>query len=286
MPPISDSTAPALAGTEAQPESMKRLGQSSWLAEVWEYRELLFFFIWRDVKIKYKQSVLGISWAILQPVFTVAVFTLFFGRLAKLPSDGAPYPIFFYSAVLPWTYLATGIAGASSSLIANANLITKVYFPRYVLPASSVLSGLVDFFVATTVLLVMMWHYEMAFSPKLVLWPFLVLVLSMLAIGVGMWLAALSVRYRDVKYVLPFFIQAWMFISPVIYPVSLVPERYRFLLFLNPAGGVLDAFRASVLSERSVDWPGLWLSTALTLAVFALGAWYFRKTERDFADVI
>ncbi len=267
-------------------KALKPLGKTSWFSELWAYRELFFFMIWRNIKIKYKQSVLGIGWAILQPVCTMLIFTLFFGRLAKLPSEGAPYPIFFYSALLPWTFFASALSGTGNSLVANTNLITKVYFPRIIIPASSVLSGLLDLAVASSVLFVMMWYYSVPVSMELLAWPLLMVPLVLLALGVGMTLAALNVRYRDVKYTLPFIIQAWMFLSPVIYPTSMVPEKYRVLMFLNPTGGIIDAFRASVLDTRTINWGGFGISTAVTLIIFSIGLWYFRKTEREFADII
>jgi lipopolysaccharide transport system permease protein len=260
--------------------------RGEWLQEFWRYRELFYFLVWRDVKIRYKQTVLGAAWAIIQPFFIMIIFTLFFGRLAKMPSDGIPYPVFSYSALVPWTYFAGALALAGNSLVGNANLITKVYFPKVTIPASAVLSGLVDFAIASVVLLGMMVYYRIQLSWGLLLWPVLVVPLVLLALGVGMFLAALNVKYRDVKYTIPFIVQLWLFLSPIIYPTSIIPERFRTLIALNPISGIIEAFRASLLPTRQVDWQLLSVSVAVTLFIFTLGALYFMKTERNFADVV
>lgn len=257
-----------------------------WLREVWRYRELLAFFIWRDISVKYKQTLFGVAWAVLQPLFTMIVFTIFFGRVAKMPSEGIPHPIFYYSALLPWTFLANALNSSGNCLISNENLITKVYFPRLALPASAVLSGLLDMVIASSLLIVMMWLYEVPVTSELAYWPIFVVPLTILALGVGMILSALNVRYRDIKYVLPFLIQIWLFISPVIYSTSLIPERLRFLVVLNPAAGIIDAFRASVVPGRDLDWSAFGISSLASVFVFLLGLAYFRKTERAFADII
>jgi len=258
----------------------------TWLRELWLYRELFYFLVWRDVKVKYKQSLLGIGWAVIQPLFAMVIFTLFFGRLANVPSEGVPYPVFSYAALLPWTYFAGAIALAGNSLVSNANMVNKVYFPRVALPVSSVLSGLVDFAVASVFLVVLMLYYDIAFSWMLLLIPLLVGALVVLAAGVGMFFAALHVRYRDVKYALPFLIQLWMFVTPVIYPVSMIPDRYKGVFALNPVSGIIDGFRACILPGRSFDLTVLGISLAVTAAVFVSGALYFRQTERWFADII
>lgn len=260
--------------------------KTEWLREFWHYRELFYFLVWREVKIRYKQTVLGGTWAIIQPFFTMIVFTLFFGRLAKMPSDGIPYPIFSYSALLPWIYFSVALANAGNSLISNANLITKVYFPRATIPASAVLSGLVDFGIASVVLLGLMGYYRVQPSWELLLWPVLIAPLVLLAIGVGMILAALNVRYRDIRYAIPFCIQLWLFVTPIIYPTSIIPERFRILSAFNPLSGIIEAFRASLLPSRYIDWPLLGISAFMTLFIFALGTIYFRKTERTFADIV
>jgi lipopolysaccharide transport system permease protein len=257
-----------------------------WLREAWEYRELFYFFVWRDIKVKYKQSLLGAGWAVIQPLFTMIIFTLFFGRLANVPSDGVPYPVFSYAALLPWTLFASSISLAANSLVSNSGMINKVYFPRLALPVSSVLSGLLDFAIASILLIALMIYYDIRFTWWLLLMPVLVAALVVLSTGVGMFLAALQVRYRDIKYVLPFVVQIWLFVTPVIYPITLVPERFRPLMALNPVAGIIDAFRACVFPSRSFDLPLIGISAATTLAVFLLGVTYFRRTERWFADII
>ena len=255
-------------------------------AEVWRYRELLFFLVWRDVKIRYKQTLLGAAWAVLQPFLTMVVFSVFFGRLAKIPTDGIPHPIFWYSALLPWTYFSSALVNAGNSLVSNRDLITKVYFPRVILPASTVFSGLVDFLVATLVLIGLMVYYKIAPSWGILVWPLAVVTLILLALGVGMFLAALNVRFRDIKYALPFGVQLLLFLTPIIYPSSIVPERFQVLLSLNPLTGIIEACRASLLPTHSVDWSMLGVSIAVTVGLFLVGAIYFERTQRSFADVI
>ena len=254
--------------------------------ELWRYRELFFFFVWRDIKVRYKQTLLGGAWAIIQPFFTMLVFTLFFRRLANMPSDGIPYPIFSYSALLPWTYFSMAIKSAGNSVVTNKDLITKVYFPRVTMPAAATFSGLLDFAIASGVLLLMMLYYSVRPSWGLLLWPVLVLPLVMLALAVGMIFAAVNVKYRDIKYALPFFIQLWLFLTPIIYPTSIVPERFRFLVALNPLTGIIEAFRASLLPTRAVDWGLLGISVAIIVGLLAIGTAFFRKTERAFADIV
>jgi lipopolysaccharide transport system permease protein len=256
------------------------------LKELKEYRELLYFLTKRDIKVRYKQTVLGGLWAVIQPVFTMAVFTLFFGRLAKIPSDGIPYPIFVYAGLLPWTYFANALSMSGNSLVGNSNLITKVYFPRLIIPLSSALAGLLDFFIAMLILFAMMIYYHFIPGPVMLLFPFLVALTFLCAVGVGLWLSALNVQYRDVRYVIPFLIQLWLFLSPVIYPISMVEEKYQWLLALNPMGGVINAYRASLLGHRPLDWDLLGLSTAIIFMLFLSGLYYFRKMEKHFADVV
>lgn len=260
--------------------------KNEWIKEFWRYRELFYFLVWRDVKVRYKQTVLGAAWAIIQPFFTMVVFTLFFGKLAKMPSDGIPYPIFSYSALLPWTYFSMALTNSGNSLVGSANLITKVYFPRAIVPASSALSGLVDFAIASVVLLGMMVYYRIQPSLGLLLWPVLIIPLVLLALGVGMILAALNVNYRDIRYVIPFGVQLWLFVTPIIYPTSIIPERFRALIAFNPLVGIIEAFRASILPTREMNWQILGISVAATLFIFVLGALYFRKVERTFADIV
>jgi len=256
------------------------------LKEIKEYRELLYFLTKRDIKVRYKQTVLGGLWAVIQPVFTMVVFTLFFGRLAKIPSDGIPYPIFVYAGLLPWTYFANALSNSGNSLVGSANLITKVYFPRLIVPASASLAGLLDFFIAMLVLGVMMVYYQVIPGFSIFLFPVLVGLTLLCSLGVGLWLSALNVQYRDIRYVIPFLVQIWMFMSPVIYPVSMVNKKYQWLLALNPMGGVIKAYRASLLGHQPIDWSLLSLSTAIILMLFISGLYYFRSMERVFADVV
>lgn len=257
-----------------------------WLSEFVRYRELFFFLVWRDVKIRYKQTLLGASWAILQPFFLMVVFTFIFGRIAKVDTEGAPYPVFAYAALVPWTYFQYAVPLAGNSLISNTGLISKVYFPRAIIPASSALSGIVDFGVASVMLIVIMIYYHIPFTAEMLLWPVLLLPLVVFTTAIGMLLAALNVKFRDIKYTIPFFIQAMLFLSPVAYPADAVPERWSFLRHLNPLSGILDAFRASVLPTRTIDWGELGISIAATTVLFALASVYFYRTERYFADLI
>jgi lipopolysaccharide transport system permease protein len=255
------------------------------LRELWAYRELLFFLVWRDVKLRYKQAALGAAWAIIQPLFTMLLFTLFFGQLAGMPSDGIPYPLFAYAGLLPWTYFATAVTASGNSLVGNANLIGKVYFPRMAIPGAAVLASLVDFGVAFTVLAGLMAYYRVGLTWNFFLVPGLVLLLTLLALGVGMWMSALNVKYRDIRYVLPFLIQLWMFASPVIYPLSLVPGKWQWLLALNPLTGIIEGFRAAFLG-RVIDWAALALAAGTTLAFTVYAAYAFRRMEKGFADTI
>ena len=256
------------------------------LKEIWKYRELFYFLTKRDIKVRYKQTVLGGLWAVIQPVFTMIVFTLFFGKLAKVPSDGIPYPIFVYAGLLPWTYFANALSTSGNSLVGSANLITKVYFPRIIVPASASLAGLLDFFIAMVVLGILMIYYHFAPGYGILLFPALVALTFMCAVGVGLWLSALNVEYRDIRYAIPFLIQIWMFFSPVIYPVSMVGKKYQWLLALNPMGGVINAFRASLLGHQPIDWFLLSISATIILFLFFSGMYYFRKMEKTFADVV
>ena len=256
------------------------------LNELWEYRELLYFLIWRDVKVRYKQTALGATWAIIQPFFTMVVFSLFFGRLAKIPSDGIPYPIFSFAALVPWTFFANGLSQSSNSLVGSANLITKVYFPRLTIPIASVLSGVVDFALAFVVLLVMMLYYGVV--PTLnVLWLPLFLLLALItSLAVGLWLSALNVEYRDVRYVVPFITQFWLFVTPIAYPSSLLHEPWRTIYGLNPMVGVVEGFRWALLGTRNAPGPIIAVSSAAVLVILISGAFYFRKMEKTFADIV
>jgi lipopolysaccharide transport system permease protein len=254
--------------------------------ELGAYRELLYFLTKRDIKVRYKQTVLGGLWAVIQPVFTMVVFTLFFGHLAKIPSEGIPYPIFVYAGLLPWTYFANALSNSGNSLVGSSHLITKVYFPRLIVPASASLAGLLDFLIAMLVLGAMMVYYQFLPSSGIFLFPVLVALTFLCAVGVGLWLSALNVQYRDIRYAIPFLIQLWMFVSPVIYPMSMVGKKYQWLLALNPMGGVIKAYRASLLGHQPIDWALLSLSTAIIFLIFTSGLFYFRRMERYFADVV
>lgn len=255
------------------------------LSDLWAYRELLYFLAWRDVKVRYKQTVLGATWAILQPLLTMVVFTVLFGRLAHVPTDGEPYPIFSYTALLPWNFFVTAVTNSSNSLVANNSLITKVYFPRLVIPSAAVCAGLVDLAIASLMLIVMMPFYRIGFHWSLLMVAPLVLVTTVLAAGVGAWSAAMNVKYRDVRYALPFMIQILMFLTPIIYPASFVPARWRWVLSLNPLSGIIGGFRDGVFG-RPFHWSELTLSVVITGALAILAAVNFRHMEREFADII
>lgn len=257
--------------------------------DLWAYRELLYFLTWRDVRVRYKQTALGASWAILQPLAQMLLFTLFFGRLAKIPSDGLPYPLFAYVGLMPWTFFANAVTTSSNSLVVSSGLITKVYFPRLIMPAASVFAGLLDFACAFALFLGLMAWYRVPLTLNLLMAPVLLAMMVMLAFGVGAWLAALNVRYRDVRYVVPFLIQFWMFATPIIYPMSLVPERYRLLYALNPLAGIVEGLRVALVGGMNgarFDWASIAIAGAITAAVAIAGAYEFRRMERGFADVI
>ncbi len=254
------------------------------LREVWRYRELVYFLTWRDIKVRYKQTFLGAAWAILQPFLTMVVFTLFFGRLAHIPSDNVPYPIFSYAALLPWQLFSKALNDAGRSLVANRNMLTKVYFPRLVIPLASLLGGVVDFGIAFLVLLAMMAYYGIAPTARVwALVPFLLLAL-ITALGVGLWLSALNVLYRDVGYTLPFLTQAWMFITPIAYSSTLVPPKWRLLYALNPMAGVVNGFRWALLGTPTGPDASLAVSTAVAFLLLVSGLYFFRRMERQFAD--
>jgi lipopolysaccharide transport system permease protein len=256
------------------------------IAEFWRYRELLYFFAWRDIKVRYRQAFLGASWAVIQPLFSMVLFAGVFGRLAHMPSNGIPYPIFSYCALLPWTYFSVVIGLASNSVTNNHSLVTKVYFPRVLLPAGTALAGLLDFSIASLLLVGMLIYYHLKVTWLVLLTPLAVLLMVMLTLGVSMFLAAVSVRYRDVKYLLPFVIQLMLFATPIIYPITMVPARFRPILALNPCWGMVDSFRACLLPNQPIDLKLIGISIGLTFVVFAGGLFYFRKSEKTFADII
>jgi lipopolysaccharide transport system permease protein len=251
-----------------------------------DYRELLYFLTWRDIKVRYKQTALGAAWAILQPLLTMLVFTLFFGRLAKVPSDGIPYAMFAYTALVPWSFFANGLTQSSSSLVGSSNLITKVYFPRLLIPISAVVSGVVDFVLAFAVLLLLMVYYQVPPTLHVGFMPLFLLLAFITSLGAGLWLSALNVKYRDVRYVLPFVIQFWMFATPIAYSSTLLPQPWRTLYGLNPMVGVIDGFRWALLGASTAPGPIVAASSLTAIALLVGGAFYFRKVEKTFADIV
>jgi len=254
--------------------------------DIWEYRELLYFLVWRDIKVRYKQTVLGVAWAIIQPVFSMVIFSIFFGKLAQIRSDGIPYPLFSYTALVPWTFFANGMSQASNSLVGSANLITKVYFPRLVIPIAAVLAGIVDFLLAFVVLLGILVYFG-RFPTVAVIWlPLLILLAFITSLGVGLWLTALNVQFRDVRYSLSFLIQAWMFATPIVYPSSYLAEPWRTIYGINPMAGVVEGFRWALLGTNTMPGPMIMVSTLISLTLLVSGIIYFRHMENTFADVV
>jgi len=257
------------------------------LGELWEFRELLFFLTWRDVKVRYKQTLLGASWSIIQPFMTMVVFTIFFGRLAKISSDGLPQPIFYYTALVPWTFFSNGVADAANSLTSNSSLFTKVYFPRLAMPISDILGGLVDFSLAFIVLIGMMVFYHTPVTANILFLPLFLLLACVTALGVGLWLASVNVKYRDVRYAIPFLIQIWMFATPVAYPSSLIKNPLLLALYnLNPMAGVIEGFRWALLGVGQPPSLVTLISVAIALVIFISGLFYFRRMEKTFADIV
>lgn len=256
------------------------------LADVWAYRELLYFLIWRDIKVRYKQTVLGAGWAILQPFFTMVIFSIFFGRLAQMPSDGVPYPIFAYAALVPWTFFANGLTQAVNSVVGGSSLIKKVYFPRIILPIAAVLAGVVDFLFAFAVLVGMALYYGVLPSWRILTLPWFVAMVVMAALSVALWLSALNVQYRDIRYIAPFIVQVWLFATPIAYPSSLLSEPWRTVYGINPMVGVVEGFRWALLGTGTGPGPMIVVSSLVCLALLLGGAYYFRRVERTFADVI
>ena len=256
------------------------------LRELWAYRELIYFLTWRDLKVRYKQTALGAAWAVIQPFFTMVVFSVFFGRLARIPSDGIPYPIFSYAALVPWTFFANGLGQSTNSLVGSANLIKNVYFPRLAIPLATVLSETVDFAIAFVVLVGMMLYYRITPTANVVWLPLLLLLAVTTSLGVGLWLSALNVQFRDVRYVVPFITQFWMFATPIAYPSSLLSQQWHALYALNPMVGVVEGFRWALLGTHTAPGPMLAASSTMALAMLVGGAYYFRRMEKRFADVV
>jgi len=255
------------------------------LADLWRYRELLYFLTWRDVKLRYKQTLLGAAWAIIQPLFAMLLFTMFFGRLARMPSDNIPYPLFAYAGLLPWTFFANAVTSSANSLIGSTNLVTKVYFPRMIIPAAPVLAGLIDLGIGFVLLVPLFIYYRVSIGWHFLFLPVLILLVTLIAFGVGMWMAAINVKYRDVRYALPFLVQLWLFASPVIYPLSLMPPKWRWLLMLNPLTGIVEGMRASLFG-RPFDWPAIGVSFAVSILIAGFAAIFFQRVEDSFADII
>ena len=254
------------------------------LKDIWAYRELLFFLTWRDVKVRYKQTLLGAAWAILQPLFMMVIFTIFFGRLAGVGSSGVPYPIFVLAGLVPWTFFSNTITASGNSLVGSAHLITKVYFPRLIVPAAAMLAGLVDFVLAFALLIVMMFYYRVALTVQVLFLPVLVLLTALFGLGVGTWMSALNVKYRDVRFALPFLIQLWLFVSSVIQPSSSVP-KWRWVLMFNPMSGIIEGYRAALFG-LPFDWPSIGVATVMTIVMLFYSVYSFGKAERSFADII
>jgi len=261
--------------------------EAQYWKDLYRYRELFYFLSWRDILVRYKQTVIGVAWAVLRPFLTMVVFTIVFGKLAKLPSEGAPYAILVFSAVLPWQFFANALSETSNSLIGNANLISKIYFPRLIIPASSVITSFVDFLISGAILIGLMIWYQFLPGWRIITLPFFVVIAFAASTGCGLWLAALNVKYRDFRYIIPFIVQFGLFVSPVGFSSSIVPEKWRLLYSINPMVGVIDGFRWAIIGrEALIYWPGFLLSLSLVVIILVTGIRYFRKTEKTFADVI
>jgi homopolymeric O-antigen transport system permease protein len=292
--PINDTLGAAAASSiDLQPESLatRRIAPSQgWvtlgLGELWRYRELIYFLVWRDIKVRYKQTILGGAWAIIQPLFTMLIFSIFFGRLAKVPSESVPYPIFSFAALVPWTFFANGVSLSSTSLVSDSNLVKKVYFPRLALPISKVLAGILDFFLAFLMLLLLMLYYHIRPTVNVIWLPFFLLLALSTALGVSMWFSAMHVQFRDVQYAIPFLVQAWLFATPIAYPSTLLPQPWRTLYGINPMVGVVEGFRWALLGTKIAPGPMVIVSSLASLILLVGGACYFRRLEKTFADVI
>jgi lipopolysaccharide transport system permease protein len=285
---LSEAVAAAATDLPAKPVFTIESGRR-WvgldLPDLWAHRDLFYFLVLRDVKVRYKQTALGVAWAVLQPLLMMAVFSAIFGRLAGVLSDGQPYPIFVFAGLLPWNFFNQAVTNSSNSLVGNSGLITKVYFPRLVIPAAAVGAGLVDFAIAGVILFVMALYYGVTFGPTVLILIPLALLTTLFATTVGMWMSALNVKYRDVRYALPFALQIWMYVTPIIYPVTFIPARWRWLITLNPLSGMIQGFRSAIFG-RPFDWFAIAISTAITLGVLVCAIFEFRRMEREFADII
>lgn len=289
QPGLADNAVPAAPSAE-RPKTVIA-PTSGWsalqLKELFQYRDLLYFLVWRDLKVRYKQTVIGVLWAIIQPLFTMVIFSLFFGRLAQVPSDGLPYPIFSYAALVPWTFFANALTQGSNSLVINASMVKKIYFPRLLMPVATVLAGLVDFFLAFLVLMAMMFAYGLAPTANIIWLPFFLLLTLATSLGVGLWLSAMNVQFRDVRYAVPFLTQAWLFLTPIAYPSSLLEnDLLRTVYGINPMTGVVEGFRWALLGTNTAPGPMIAVSSIVALALLVGGAFYFRRMERTFADVV
>jgi lipopolysaccharide transport system permease protein len=281
LPPLEDSSQIPVRRIEAS-----RGWNSLGLDELWRFRELIYFFIWRDIKVRYKQTVLGGAWAIIQPLCTMVIFSVVFGRLAKIPSESVPYPIFSFAALVPWTFFANGVTLSSTSLVADSNLVKKVYFPRLAMPISKVLSGIFDFFLAFLMLLLLMLYYHIRPTANVIWLPFFLLLALCTSLGVSMWFSAMHVQFRDVQYVIPFLVQVWLYATPIAYPSSLLSQPWRTLYGINPMVGVVEGFRWALLGTKIAPGPMVVVSSFTSLILLVGGAYYFRRLEKTFADVI
>lgn len=288
--PVADEAFVAAKAPEDEPRATFIAPSRGWrslnLQELWQYRELLYFLTWRDIAVRYKQTLLGAAWAIVQPVLTMVVFSVFFGKLAQMPSDGLPYPLFSFAALVPWSFFASGLAASSNSLVGSANLIRKVYFPRLVVPLGSVLAGAVDFALAFLVLLAMMAFYGVVPGPAALALPYFFLLAFVTAVGAGLWLSALNVQFRDVRHIVPFLVQIWLFATPIAYPSSLIEGGWKLVFALNPMVGVVDGFRWSLLGSAEAPTGLILVSSFSSLLLLVTGAYTFRRMERTFADVV
>ena len=292
--PVEDvliQDAPGTTRVRASEVPVTRIKSSSgWrslgLRELWEHRELVYFFVWRDLKVRYKQTALGVGWAVLQPLATMIVFSLFFGRLAKMPSDGIPYPVFSYTALVPWLFFANALTQGANSLVTNSHLLTKVYFPRLALPISTLVAGGVDFMLSFVGILALMMYFGIPLTPRALFLPGFMLLALATSLGVALWLAAVNVQFRDVRHTVPFLTQFWMFATPIAYPSSLLAEPWRTVFAVNPMVGVVEGFRWALLGAQTAPGPAVAVSSAVAVTLLVTGAYYFRRMERTFADVV